>query len=278
METLKTDIPKTTLSNDVEIPRLGLGVLKAKNGEEVENAILSAFENDYRLIDTAAIYGNEYGVGNAIKKSGIERSEIFLTTKVWNNDQGYDKTLKAFDRSLDLLQTDYVDLYLIHWPVKGEFKETWKALESIYKNGQARAIGVSNFQIHHLKELFSEAEIKPMVNQVEVHPHLRQQELLEFSQSHNMLLQAWRPIMMGQVNLIPELRHIGLKYGKTPAQIALRWLIQRGILVIPKSTNPVRIAENADVFDFELTQSEMEVIHLLDRERRMGPDPDNFNF
>ncbi|GAB5523399.1 MAG: aldo/keto reductase YtbE [Roseivirga sp.] len=278
MNTLTLNIPNTTLSNGSIIPRLGLGVLKAQDGAEVENAVLTALKHGYRLIDTAAIYGNEAGVGEALKKTDIPRSEIFLTTKVWNNNQGYKRTLNAFEHSLKLLQTDYVDLYLIHWPVAGKFKETWRALETLYKAGKAKAIGVSNFQVHHLEELMAGAKIMPMVNQVEIHPHLQQQELLDYAIKHDIQLEAWRPIMMGEVNLLPELRQLGQKYSKSPAQIALRWLSQRGIVVIPKSVKEHRIQENANIFDFELTPQDMDLIAGLDRKRRLGPDPDNFNF
>lgn len=278
MNTLTQNIPSTTLHNGSFIPQLGLGVLKAQDGEEVENAVLTALKNGYTLIDTAAIYGNEAGVGEALRKTVIPRSEIFLTTKVWNNSQGYEQTLRAFEHSLKLLQTDYIDLYLIHWPVAGKFKETWRAMETLYKHGKVKAIGVSNFQIHHLEELMAEAEIMPMVNQVEIHPHLQQQELLDYAKEHHIQLEAWRPIMMGEVSLLPELRQLGEKYSKSPAQIALRWLTQRGIIVIPKSVKEHRIQENADIFDFELTTEDMSLIAQLDRKRRLGPDPDNFNF
>ncbi|OEK01937.1 glyoxal reductase [Roseivirga sp. 4D4] len=278
METLTQNIQETTLSNGVSIPMVGLGVLKAKDGLEVESAVRTALQNGYRLIDTAAAYQNEAGVGNAIKASGIPRDEIFLTTKVWNSDQGYENTLAAFEHSLELLQTDYIDLYLIHWPVAGKYKDTWRALETLYKQGKVRAIGVSNFQVHHLEDLMSVAEITPMINQVETHPHLQQGELQAFAKAHEIKLEAWRPIMMGEVMLLPELREIAKGYQKSPAQITLRWLTQRGIIVIPKSVKEKRIVENADIFDFDLSENEMNLIASLDRGRRLGPDPDNFNF
>ncbi|MEO1052753.1 MAG: aldo/keto reductase [Bacteroidota bacterium] len=278
MEKLMEQTQTVMLNNGLEMPQIGLGVLKAQDGTEVENAVLTALENGYRLIDTAAVYGNEAGVGQAIAKSEVPREDIFLTTKVWNKDQGYESTLEAFDRSLELLGTDYVDLYLIHWPVKGKYKETWAALEKLYKEGKAKAIGVSNFQVHHLEDLMATAEITPMVNQVEMHPHLQQNELLEFSQTHGIQLEAWRPIMMGQVTLIPEIREIAKKYDKSPVQVTLRWLVQKGVVVIPKSVTESRIVDNADIFDFALTAQEMASINSVDRGRRLGSDPDNFNF
>lgn len=277
METLEKQ-PIATLSNGLEMPKLGLGVLKAQDGQEVENAVLRALKNGYRLIDTAAAYRNEKGVGDAILKSGIPREDIFLTTKVWNSDQGYHETLSAFEKSLDQLQTHYVDLYLIHWPVAGKYKETWRALEKLYKEGKAKAIGVSNFQIHHLKDLMSSAEIMPMVNQVEMHPHLQQEELIEFAQANGIVLEAWRPIMMGEVNKIPDIKAIAERHGKSPVQVTLRWLTQKGVVVIPKSVTASRIKANAAIFDFELSLHEMNMINYLDEGKRLGPDPDNFNF
>ena len=271
-------IDTTTLANGVEIPMMGLGVLKAKDGNEVAQAVTAALHQGYRLIDTAAIYKNESGVGLAIKESGIPREEIFLTTKVWNSDQGYNATMKAFEQSLEKLQTEYVDLYLIHWPVAGKFKDTWRALEALYRQGKVRAIGVSNFQVRHLKELMETAQIAPMVNQVEMHPHLQQEELVKYSKEHNIQLQAWRPVMMGEVTIIPELRELARKHNKSPFQIALRWLVQKGVVAIPKSVNTKRIAQNADIFDFELSSKDMATIAHLNLNRRLGPDPDNFNF
>lgn len=267
-----------TLSNGKIIPRVGLGVLKAQNGLEVENAVLTALESGYRLIDTAAAYRNEDGVGRAIQRSGIPREDIFLTTKVWNSDQGYEETLAAFEKSLQLLQTDYVDLYLVHWPVVGKYKETWRALEELYRQGKAKSIGVSNFQIHHLQDLMTTAKIKPMVNQVEMHPYLQQKELQAFSKLQGIQLQAWRPIMMGEVNHLPVIRSIAEKVGKSPVQVTLRWLVQKGVVVIPKSVKPGRIKDNINVFDFELSPGDMEMIEALDQGKRLGPDPDNFNF
>jgi diketogulonate reductase-like aldo/keto reductase len=260
------------------MPWLGLGVLHVADGETVENAVRWALETGYRHIDTAAIYGNEAGVGRAIKQSGVPRAEIFVTSKVWNRDQGYDQALAAFEASLDRLEMDYVDLYLVHWPVEDKFKETWRALETIYDSGRARAIGVSNFLVHHLASLLEEAHIVPMVDQVEFHPYLQQPDLQAFCRERQIQLEAWRPIMKGKVNDVPELVKLGQKYDKTPAQITLRWMIQRGVVVIPKSEQQARIKSNADIFDFELEAQDLGLIDGLDRHERLGADPDNFHF
>jgi diketogulonate reductase-like aldo/keto reductase len=260
------------------MPWVGLGVFRAEEGEEVVEAVRYALGIGYRSIDTAAIYGNEKGVGEAVRKSDVPRSDVFVTTKVWNSDQGYQSTLAAFEKSLDLLQMDYVDLYLIHWPVSEKFIQTWRALEEIYRSGRARAIGVSNFMENHLSELLASASIPPMVNQVEFHPRLVQPGLLRYCAEHDIQVEAWSPIMRGAVQEIPELIKLADKYGKTPTQIVLRWDLQRGVVTIPKSVHPARIAANADIFDFELSQDDMGVINALDRDDRMGPDPQNFDF
>ena len=266
----------TTLNNGVKMPWFGLGVYKVNDGDEVINAVKTAIETGYRSIDTAAFYQNEQGVGIAVKESGVPREELFITTKVWNDDQGYEQTLKAFEKSMKLLDLEYIDLYLVHWPVKGKFKETWKALEKLYRDGRVRAIGVCNFKEHHLQELLADAEIVPAVNQVELHPRLTQQPLREFCQKHNIQVEAWAPIMRGKLGDNPVLLKIAAKYGKTPAQVILRWDIQHGIVTIPKSARPERIKENADIFDFELTAEEMAEIDALNRDERTGPDPDVF--
>lgn len=268
----------TVLANGVNMPWLGLGVYKAKEGEEVEQAVKAALRIGYRSIDTAAFYGNEEGVGRAVRESGIPREEIFITTKVWNSDQGYERTLAAFEASLQRLGMEYVDLYLIHWPVKGKYKETWRALETLYKEGKARAIGVSNFQVHHLEDLMADAEIKPMVNQVEFHPFLTQEKLRDFCRREGIQLEAWSPLMRGEVVNVPEIVELAEKYGKTPAQIVLRWDLQHDILTIPKSIRAERIRENADIFDFELSAEDMARIDALNRNSRFGADPDNFDF
>lgn len=267
----------TVLSNGVKMPWLGLGVWKVKDDGEAERTVAAAIEAGYRSIDTAAAYNNEEGVGAGIRSSGISRDEIFVTTKIWNAHQGYESALTAFEDSRRKLGVDVVDLLLIHWPVKGKYTETWRALEKLYRDGYVRSIGVSNFQIHHLKDLFESGEIVPMVNQVEYHPLLPQQELHTFAKSNNIQLEAWSPLMQGNLDH-RVLAQIGEKYGKSPAQVVLRWDLQNGVVTIPKSTNPTRLKENTDIFDFILTPEEIAQINALNRNHRLGPDPDNFNF
>lgn len=264
----------TTLHNGVKMPWMGLGVFKVEEGEEVVESVKAALKNGYISIDTAAIYGNEEGVGKAIKESGIPREDLFITTKLWNSEQGYEKTLKAFETSMEKLGLDYLDLYLIHWPGKDKYKDTWKAFEKLYKDGKIRAIGVSNFQVHHLEDLMSEAEVKPMVNQVEFHPHLTQKELLAFCKEQGIALEAWSPLKQGQLLDEPLLKEIAEKYNKSVAQVILRWDLQHEVITIPKSTKEHRIIENADVFDFELSQEEVEKIDSLNQDSRAGSHPD----
>ncbi|GET26817.1 aldo/keto reductase [Prolixibacter sp. NT017] len=274
-----TDLQGTvTLSNDVEMPYFGLGVFQSEEGEEVMNAVKWAIEAGYRHVDTAALYRNEKGVGQAIRESGINRKEIFVTSKVWNSDQGYDQTLKAFDTSLNKLGFDYLDLYLVHWPVSRKYKDTWKALEKLYKDGKVRAIGVSNFMQHHLEDLMQDAEIMPMVNQVEFHPRLVQQELVDFCLKNNIRHEAWSPLMQGKVLDLPEIKAIAKKYGNSTAQVILRWDLQKGVITIPKSVHKERIVSNADIFDFSLSDEEMKTLDSLDKGERNGPDPNNFDF
>ncbi|CAM5790744.1 MULTISPECIES: aldo/keto reductase [Brevibacillus] len=272
----------TTLHNGVKMPWLGLGVFKVEEGPELVNAVKTAIVHGYRSVDTAAIYENEAGVGEGIregmKEARIAREELFITSKVWNADLGYESTIAAYQASLDKLGLDYLDLYLIHWPVAGKYKEAWRALETLYKEGRVKAIGVSNFQIHHLEDLMKDAEIKPMVNQVEYHPRLTQKELQAYCQKHGIQLEAWSPLMQGQLLDNPVLQEIATKHGKSVAQIILRWDLQNGVVTIPKSTKAQRIVENATVFDFELTSEEMERIDSLNQNLRVGPDPDNFDF
>ncbi len=269
---------KVKLNNGVEMPWFGLGVFLSKDGEEVENAVKVALQNGYRHIDTAAIYKNERGVGNAVKVSGIPREEIFLTSKVWNTDQGYKTTMEAFENSLEKLQTSYLDLYLIHWPKGQRSVETWKALEEIYKKGRVRAIGISNFLLHHLDAFLPECKIIPAVNQYEFHPELLQPELLEYCKKRGIQPEAWSPIMKGRVNDIPVMQALAAKYGKTPVQIVLRWDIQKGIVTIPKSVTPERIISNAEIFDFELSDEDIAKIDRLDKNGRIGGHPDFITF
>lgn len=268
-----TKIPATKLYNGIEMPWLGFGVHRAGSGSEVLTAIKCALQAGYRSIDTATYYQNEHRVGEAIIESGISREEIFLTTKVWNTDQGYRSTIKAFETSLEKLQTNYLDLYLIHWPQAGTTFETWKAMEELYEKGLIRAIGVCNFLIPHLKRLMENSRIKPMVNQFEFHPELVQPELLQFCKDNQIQPEAWRPIMKGRVNELPLLQELSEKYQKSPVQIVLRWDIQKEVVTIPKSVTPERIIHNADIFDFELSPDDIAKIDSLDKYARMGEDP-----
>ncbi|NRR23942.1 aldo/keto reductase [Brevibacillus sp. MS2.2] len=272
----------TTLYNGVKMPWVGLGVFKVEEGHELELAVKTAIKHGYRSIDTAAIYNNEEGVGRGIRaglqEAGITREDLFVTSKVWNADLGYESTLNAYETSLKKLGLEYLDLYLIHWPVEGKFKEAWRALETLYKKGLVKAIGVSNFHVHHLEELLKDAEIKPMVNQVEFHPRLSQDELRAYCQEQGIQFEAWSPLMQGQLLDNPELKGIAEKYGKSIAQVIIRWDLQNGVVTIPKSTKEHRIVENASVFDFELSKEDMETIHALNQNHRVGPDPDNFDF
>ncbi|AUM67192.1 aldo/keto reductase [Brevibacillus laterosporus] len=272
----------TALHNGIKMPWFGIGVFKVEEGSELVAAVKSAIKHGYRSIDTAAIYGNETSVGQAIhegiQEANISREDLFVTSKVWNADLGYEATLAAFETSLTKLGLEYLDLYLIHWPVKGKYKEAWRALEKLYKDGRVKAIGVSNFQIHHLEDLMGEAEIKPMINQVEFHPYLTQKELITFCRAHDIQMEAWSPLMQGQLLDNPVLQELADKHGKTVAQVILRWDLQHGVVTIPKSTKEHRIVENASVFDFELTQEEMDRIDALNQNHRVGPDPDNFDF
>jgi diketogulonate reductase-like aldo/keto reductase len=272
----------TTLHNGVKMPWFGLGVFKVEEGPELVEAVKTAIKEGYRSIDTAAIYKNEQGVGEGIreglKEAGISREDLFITSKVWNADFGYDSTLEAYQTSLDKLGLDYLDLYLIHWPVKGKYLDTWKALETLYSEGRVKSIGVSNFQIHHLEDVMKDAKFIPMVNQVEYHPRLSQIELLSFCQQHNIQLEAWSPLMQGQLLEDSTLKEIADVHGKSVAQIILRWDLQNGVVTIPKSTKEHRIIENSSIFDFELSATEMEKIAALNENKRIGPDPDTFDF
>lgn len=263
---------KTVLNNGVEMPWFGLGVFKVEEGPELVEAVKSAIKAGYRSIDTAAIYGNEKAVGEGIRAgieaTGISREELFITSKVWNADQGYEETIAAYEESLKKLELDYLDLYLVHWPVEGKYKDTWRALETLYKEDRVRAIGVSNFQIHHLQDVMKDAEIKPMINQVEYHPRLTQKELQAFCKEQGIQMEAWSPLMQGQLLDNETLQAIAEKHGKTTAQVILRWDLQNGIITIPKSTKEHRIIANADVFNFELTKEDMETIDALNENHR----------
>ena len=269
-------IPNITLNNGVTMPQVGFGVYQIPSDQTAE-IVSSALEAGYRSIDTATLYQNEDGVGRAIAASGIPRDELFVTTKLWNSDQGYDNALRAFDGSMKLLGLDYLDLYLIHWPrpKQGLYVETWKALEKLYADGRVRAIGVSNFQPDHLRRLAEETSVVPAVNQIELHPYLVQSTPRAYHADHGIATEAWAPLAKGGDLLgDPVIDALSRKHGRTPAQIVLRWHIQRGTIVIPKSATPSRIRENLDVFGFSLDESDMAEITALNRDARTGPNPD----
>lgn len=272
-------VPPIILNNGVEMPQLGFGVWQVPDAE-AEKAVATALEAGYRSIDTAAIYGNEEGTGKAVAASGIAREKLFVTTKLWNADHGYDAALRAFDASLDKLGLDYLDLYLIHWPLpsKDSYVDTYKALEKIYADGRAKAIGVSNFLPEHLERLLGETSIIPAVNQIELHPHLQQRAAREFHAEQGIATEAWSPLGQGKGLLeVPAIVAIAQKHGRTPAQIVLRWHVQLGNVVIPKSVTPSRIVENIAVFDFELDVEDIAAISALNEDRRLGPDPATFD-
>lgn len=274
------------LANGVEIPCLGYGTWKTPAGYICKTGIKTALECGYKLIDTATVYGNEHSIGEAIAESGVNREDLFITTKVWNTDQGYDNTLKAFDLSMEKLRLDYLDLYLIHWPIALDYKnrwqttikETWQAIEKLYKEGRVRAIGVSNFLERHLNYLMSVAEIKPMVDQIELHVGYIQSETVEFCQKNNIIIEAWSPVCKGKAFELSEVKQISERTGKTGAQVLIRWCLQRGFIPLPKSITPERIIENAKVFDFELTSDEMELLNAVDKIGRLGSHPDFCTF
>lgn len=266
------------LANGVEMPIFGLGVYKMTDPQETVGAITKALQVGYRAIDTAALYYNEEQVGEAIRHSGVPREEIFVTTKVWNSDQGYDNTLRAFEVSLKKLGMDYIDLYLTHWPVEGKYPETYRAIERLYEEKLIRVPGVSNHHEQHLTEVLKVAQTPPMVNQVEAHPYLSQEPLRVFCKEHGIAVTAWSPLGRGGVLHDEAIVQVGEKHGKSPAQVVLRWHIQNDILVIPKSVTPSRIEANADIFDFELTHEDMKVLNGLNRNKRFGQNPENFHF
>lgn len=268
-----------TLNNGVKMPYLGLGVYDCDDGKEVINAVSWALEAGYRHIDTASLYGNERGVGEAVRNSGIPREEVFVVSKVWNDDQGYESTIRAFASSLHRLGLDYLDLYLIHWPVRNKFKDTWKAMEHLYHQGQVRAIGISNFLERHIRELLLTAEVIPMVNQNEFHPYLVQQPLLDYCKQKGIQYESWSPLMRGRIFELDLMQELSQRYGKTIPQIVLRWNLQKGVVVIPKSSRKDRIIANARLFDFEIADTDMQRIDQLDRNMHVvGPHPDSFDF
>jgi 2,5-diketo-D-gluconate reductase A len=272
-------VPSLTFNNGFQIPQLGFGVFQVPPAEVIE-PVLTALEAGYRLIDTAAMYGNEEGVGKAIAQSGVPRDEIFLTTKLNNPDHGYDATLKAFDTSMGKLGVDVLDLYLIHWPLpkRNDYVETWKAFEKLYADGRVRSIGVSNFATSHLKRLAAETDVKPVANQIELHPGLPQLQLRAFHAEHEILTEAWSPIGQGQGLLEdPTIAAIAKRVDRSPAQVVLRWHVQHGNVAIPKSVTPSRIKENLAVFDFELSDEDMAALTDLTGTGRIGPDPETFN-
>lgn len=267
------------LNNGVRMPWLGLGVFQLEGERDVVNAVREALRVGYRSIDTAALYRNERGVGRAIRESGVLREEIFVTTKVWNDDMRRDRVEAAFDESLERLGLDYVDLYLLHWPIKGKIVASWNVLERLYRQKRVRAIGVSNYMIPHLEELLAAAEVVPAVNQIEFHPYLQSRTLHEYCRGKEIRLEAWSPLMQaGPLLQNPMLAEIAKHHGKTVAQVILRWDLQGGVVTIPKSAKPARIAENANLFDFRLSEAEMKAICALERNQRNGADPFDFSF
>lgn len=273
-----TAVPAITLNNAVRIPQLGFGTFQIPP-EETRETTLAALEAGYRHIDTAQMYGNEQGVGQAVRESGLDRADVFVTSKLNNGAHAYDAALRAFDGTMGDLGLDYLDLFLIHWPLPGtgDFVETWKAMEEIYRSGRAKAIGVSNFQPRHLRRLLEAGTVVPAVNQIEVHPYLTQDDVRAFDAEHGIATEAWSPIAQGKVLDDPTITRIAERVGKSPAQVTLRWHLQRGDIVFPKSVTRERIEENLDLFDFELDEGDIGEISALNRNERTGPDPDRFN-
>jgi len=272
-------VPDVTLNNGVHIPQFGFGVFQIKPADTTA-AVLRALEAGYRHIDTAQMYRNEKEVGRAVRESGLARSEVFVTSKLNNASHARAAALAAFDRSLDALGFDYLDLFLIHWPLPtvGDFVDAWRALEQIHASGRARAVGVSNFQPHHLRTLFERTELVPAVNQIEVHPYLSQEPLRAFDAQHGIATEAWSPLAQGRVLGEPAVKAVADQTRRTPAQVVLRWHIQRGDIVFPKSVTPTRIEENFRIFDFELSDTQMAALSALNRDERTGPDPDEFDY
>ncbi|WP_237438678.1 aldo/keto reductase [Guptibacillus hwajinpoensis] len=271
-----------TLNNNIEMPELGYGVFRVEQGQELVEAVKTAIKKGYRSIDTAAIYGNEesvgQGVNQAIEEGLVTREELFITSKVWNDGLSYDETIQAYETSLSKLGLDYLDLYLIHWPGDNKYQEPWKALETLYKEKRVRAIGVSNFQVNHLEDLRKNFEITPVINQIEFHPRLTQEEVRTYCKEHNIQVEAWSPLMAGELLDNETIAGIAEKYNKSVAQVILRWDLQHNVITIPKSMNEKRIEANIDLFDFELTSEEMKQLDALNDNARSGPHPDEFDF
>ena len=274
-----TSVSSLALNNGVTIPQLGFGVFQIEP-ENTRAAVRTALEIGYRHIDTAEMYGNEKEVGQAVRESGLARDEVFVTSKLSNGHHAYGDALAAFGRTMDDLGFEYLDLFLVHWPLPavGDYAETWKAMEEIYRSGRSKAIGVSNFNPHHLNRLFQETEVVPAVNQIEVHPYLAQDDVRAFGAEHSIATEAWSPIARGKVLGDPVITAIARRLERSPAQVTLRWHVQRGDIVFPKSVTRSRIEENFRLFDFELTPQDMAAITALDRGERVGPDPDTFNY
>lgn len=264
------------LNNGVMMPRLGLGVFKAESGDETKNAVRMAIDAGYRAIDTASFYDNEESVGQGVREASVPREELFITTKVWNFQQGYENTLRSFDESLEKLGLDYLDLYLVHWPVTDKYKDTWRAFEKLYNDGRVKALGLSNFEPHHIEDLLSSATVAPTVNQVELHPYLQQKAVRDACAAHDIIVTAWSPIARGRVLQDPVIQEIAKAHGKSPVQVTIRWELQLGIITIPKSVHEERIKANFDVFDFELSDDEMDRMAALEKgeSARLGPHPD----